>query len=281
MVLAYAMRAEFRNTHPIARSIVEKAEALGLTCKEEAHAEILPGLGVKLEHEEGVVLVGNQKLLHNHKLSTKAFEPFAKSHLEDGRTIVYVSCGKKILGALAFEHEVRTGTKEMLEGLLQRGVKHLVLLSGDEEKVAHAFARAYGFNEVYANVMPEGKADVIDVLKTKYAKVVMVGDGINDTIAMSRADVAISFASGGSEAAIEISNIAITRSDPMDILKLYDLSQKSLNVIGQNYWIGTGTNLVGVGLASVGILSPVAAGAIHIGHTVGIMANSSRIVLEK
>lgn len=281
MLFEYAMLAEYRNTHPIARSIVEKGRTLGFTCKEDEHAEILPGLGVKLHAEWAMVLVGNKTLLRHHKLSIKPFESFAKEHLEKGRTIVYVSLDQKILGAFAFEHEVRAGTKEMLEGLVERGVKHLVLLSGDEEKVAHAFAQEYGFNEVYANVMPEGKADVIDALKTKYQNVVMVGDGINDTIAMSRADVAISFASGGSEAAIEISNIAVTKSDPMDILNLYDLSQKSLHVISQNYWLGTGTNLAGVGLAGLGLLSPIAAGAIHIGHTVGIMANSSRLAFKK
>lgn len=281
MLFEYAISAEFHNSHPIALSIVEYGKALGLTCKEGEHAEVLPGLGVKLHTSWSLVLVGNQKLLHNHKLSIRVFELFSQKHLALGRTIVYVSLDKKVLGAIAFEHEVRQGTKAMLEGLIQRGVKHLVLLSGDEEKVAHSFAREYGFNEVYANVMPEAKADVIDFLKTKYKNIVMVGDGINDTIAMSRADVAISFASGGSEVAIEISNIAVTKSDPMDILKLYDLSQKSLHVISQNYWIGTSTNLAGVGLASFGLLSPVAAGAIHIGHTIGIMANSSRIAFEK
>ncbi len=273
----YALLAENANTHPIARSIVEKAKSLDLICKDVEQPEILAGLGVKLHNSWAMILVGNQKLLHNHKISTKPAEAFAKENLEKGRSVVYISLDKKLLGALAFEHEVRAGTKEMLEGLIKRGVKHLVLLSGDEEKVAHEFAKEYGFNEVYANVMPEGKGDVIGELKKKYKNVVMVGDGINDTIAMSRADVAISFASGGSEAAIEVSNIAITKSNPKDILTLHDISSKSLRIIKQNYWIGNSTNLGSVGFAAIGALPPVLAGAMHIAHTVGIMANSSRI----
>jgi len=191
--------------------------------------------------------------------------------------VVYVSMDGMLLGLMAFEHEVREGTEAMLEGLKKRGVKHLVLLTGDEEKVARAFGKTYGFDAIYANVMPEEKAEVIEALKRKYNRVVMVGDGVNDTIAMSTSDVAISFASGGSEAAIEVSNIAITNSHPSDILKLYDLSSKSLHVISQNYWIGTSTNLGSVAFAAFGALSPVMAGAMHIAHTVGIMANSSRI----
>ncbi len=280
-LLYYALMAEYRNSHPLARAIVEKAKRAHVTCKEMDIPEILPGLGVKLQTSWALILVGNEALLKAHKISTKMCTAFVKHHTQEERTLVYVSLDKKLLGAFALEHEVRPGTEIMLQGLRQRGVEHLVLLSGDTNAVAEAFAQKYGFDEVYANVMPEEKADVIDVLKSKYKHIVMVGDGINDTIAMSRADVAISFSSGGSEAAIEVSHIAITKSDPQDLLVLHDLSLNSLKVVNQNYWIGTSTNLLGVGLGAVGILSPVAAGAIHIVHTIGIMANSSRIALSK
>lgn len=275
--ITYAARAEQRNHHPIAEAILKEAKHLGFTCKDEEPSEILAGLGVKLVHQGTLILVGNAKLLTQNSVDVTALHSVAQRHLELGRTVVYVSVGTNVLGCMAFEHEVREGTQAMLEGLKARGVKHLVLLTGDEAKVAHAFGKTYGFDEIYANVMPEEKADVIKALKAKYSRVVMVGDGINDTIAMSESDVAISFASGGSEAAIEVSNIAITNSHPRDILKLYDLSSQSLHVIAQNYWIGTSTNLGSVAFAAFGALSPVMAGAMHIAHTVGIMANSSRM----
>jgi len=275
--ITYAARAEQRNHHPIAEAILKEAKHLGVTCKDEEPSEILAGLGVKLVHQGTLILVGNAKLLTQNSVNVTSLHRVAQRHLELGRTVVYVSVGTNVLGCMAFEHEVREGTQAMLEGLKARGVKHLVLLTGDEAKVAHAFGKTYGFDEIYANVMPEEKADVIKALKAKYSRVVMVGDGINDTIAMSESDVAISFASGGSEAAIEVSNIAITNSNPRDILKLYDLSSQSLHVIAQNYWIGTSTNLASVAFAAFGALSPVMAGAMHIAHTVGIMANSSRM----
>ena len=276
-LLYYAALAEHHNTHPIGIAITKAAGLVGFECHEENPSEIFAGLGVRLLDKEGEILVGNAKWMVQNAVALEAVQSQSDATLKKGQSIVYVALNQRLLGFLSLEHEVREGTHAMLEGLRSRGVKHLVLLSGDEEVVARAFGATYGFDEIYANVMPEEKADVIDALKKRYSRVVMVGDGINDTLAMSKSDVAISFASGGSEAAIEISNIAITNSNPRDILKLFDLSAKSLRVVNQNYWIGTGTNLVGVALAGVGMLSPVAAGALHIGHTVGIMANSSRI----
>lgn len=276
----YASLAEHRNTHPIAKSIIEYAKSLGVLPTEYWNCEILPGLGVKASKDKELIFVGNKKLLNNHKISIKEFEEKASEYLQSAESIVYVANGKEVLGFITFKHEVRPATRDMLEALRQRGIKHIALLSGDEEKVAQNFAKEYGFDAVYANVMPEEKAHIIQKLKKEYKGVVMIGDGVNDTLAMSKADVAISFACGGSEAAIEVSNIAITDSNPQDIVKLYDLSKKSLHVVEQNYWIGTSTNLAGVALAATGLLSPVAAGAIHIGHTVGIMANSSRLALK-
>lgn len=277
----YATLAEYRNTHPIAKAILEHAKTLGVVPSEYWHCDIIPGLGVKAIQDKEVIFVGNKKLLNNHKISVREFENQATKALKQGDTVAYVANGKEVLGFISFKHEVRDGTIEMVKDLRERGVEHIVLLTGDDEKVAQSFAQEYNFDEVYSNLMPEGKATQIEELQKKYKNVVMVGDGVNDTFAMSKADVAISFACGGSEAAIEVSNIAITDSNPQDIVKLYDLSKQSLRVVEQNYWIGTGTNLIGVGLAGVGLLSPVAAGAIHIGHTVGIMANSSKIALKK
>ncbi|MBE0497454.1 MAG: cation-translocating P-type ATPase [Campylobacterales bacterium] len=279
-LFAYAGLAEYRNTHPIAKAIVAYAKSIDVAPESYWHCDVFPGLGVKASHDASRVYVGNEKFFAQHKLSLRTLKSHAKAHLEAGETVVYVASDKEVLGFVAFTHEVREGTKEMLEGLRARGVEHLILLTGDAPSVAETFAKTYGFDGVYADLMPQNKADIIQTLKDKYGNVVMVGDGVNDTLAMSKADVAIAFACGGSEVAIEVANIAITDSNPADIVKLYDLSHKSLNVVNQNYWIGTGTNLAGVGLAAAGLLSPVAAGAIHLGHTVGIMANSSKIALR-
>jgi len=279
-ILKYASIAEYRNSHPIAVSIVEHAKEKNIDVIQNGESEIVAGFGVKCKYKNKRILVGNRKFLSNHKISTKEFYDSAQIHQEDGDGVFYVSLDKELLGMIVLKHEVRKGTKKMIEDLRQNGVKHIALISGDEEKVANAFALEFGFDTVFSNQSPIDKANAIEELKKRYNNVVMVGDGVNDTLAMSKADVAISFAAGGSEAAIEVSQVAITHSHPEDVVNLYNLSKKSLKVVNQNYWIGTSTNLIGVAFASVGMLSPVAAGAIHIGHTVAIMANSSRLARE-
>ncbi|XOB63013.1 heavy metal translocating P-type ATPase [Campylobacterota bacterium DY0563] len=279
-LISYAAMAEYRNSHPIATSIVKSAKDRAIDINQEILSEIIPGFGVKSKIDGKRLLIGNKALLSKYKVSTKEYKHEISTHLNNGKTVVLVALEDEVLGLLAFAHEVRPGTKEMVESLRHRGVKHIALLTGDEVKVANSFALNFGFDSVFANQTPQGKADAIEELKRKYDKVVMVGDGVNDTFAMSKADVAISFAAGGSEAAIAVSDIAITHSHPEDVINLYDLSKKSLNVVNQNYYIGTGTNLMGVALSAIGRLTPVGAGLIHIGHTVGIMANSSRLAID-
>ena len=276
-LLKFAAIAEFRNSHPIAKTIVSYAQNQNIEIAQYGDNEIIPGFGVKTKLNGKVILVGNRGFMSRCKVSTKQVQTEAYKHLDNGDTVVFVAVGNELLGFIVLRHEVRKGTKKMIEDLRLNGVKHIALISGDEKKVADNFAAEFEFDTVYANQSPRDKADTILELKEKYNGVVMVGDGVNDTLAMSKADVAISFAAGGSQAAIEVSNIAISHSHPEDVVELYHISKKTLKVVNQNYWIGTSTNLIGVGFAAFGMLSPAAAGAIHIGHTAAIMANSSKL----
>ncbi len=276
-LLKFASIAEFRNSHPIAKSIVAFTKDRGIEVIKYGDSEIIPGFGVKTKLNGTVILVGNRSFMSKNEISTKEIQAKAYKHLDSGNSVVFVAVDAKLLGFIALNHEVRQGTKKMIDDLRKSGVKHIALISGDEHKVANAFAKEFDFDEVYANQTPDEKADAVLKLKKKYNGVVMVGDGVNDTLAMSKADVSVSFAAGGSQSAIEVSNIAISHSHPSDVVELYNISKKTLRVVNQNYWIGTSTNLVGVGFAMFGMLSPAAAGAIHIGHTAAIMANSSKL----
>lgn len=274
----YALIAEHRNSHPIAKSITSYAKNLGLNANDDTISTVIPGFGVKTKYQNHFISVGNLKLMNEEEIDISTYENEYKTFLEDGKTVVFIAYDKKLLGLISFVHEVRDGTLEMIKALKLGGVKHIALITGDETKVANSFAKAFPFDSIYSNQTPQDKANTIETLKQRYGKVVMVGDGVNDTYAMSKADVAISFASGGSEVAIAVSDIAITHSHPDDVVYLHTLSQKALKVVNQNYYIGTSTNLAGVLFSALGKLSPVGAGLIHIGHTVGIMANSARLL---
>lgn len=278
-LIQYAAIAEYRNSHPIAIAIINHAKGLGVDINQEGESTIIPGFGVETTVGNELIVVGNKRFLKQHNINIDEFSVRTEEFLDEGKTVVFIAIDGELLGLLALEHEVRPGTQRMITDLRNKGVKHIALITGDEEKVANAFALKLGFDTVFANQSPHDKAAAIENLKEKYNNVVMVGDGVNDTLAMTKADVAISFAAGGSEAAIEVSDIAITHSHPEDIVNLYEISKKSLIVVNQNYWIGTSTNIVGAIFGAVGLLSPAAAGAIHIGHTTAIMSNSSRLAL--
>jgi len=279
-LVKYLAIAEYRNTHPIASAIVKHANNMDIYIEQNADTLVLSGLGVKCKYGKKTILAGNKKLFLEQNISLGSFDKKANEFLQDGKTVVFVAVDEKVLGFVTLEHEVRTGTQKMIQDLRKKGVKHIALITGDDKRVAASFAKEFDFDRVYANQSPHDKAEAIINLKKDYKNVVMVGDGVNDTLAMSKADVAISFAAGGSEAAIAISNIAITHSHPEDVVNLYDLSKKSLKVVEQNYWMGTSTNILGAAFGAVGLLSPAAAGAIHIGHTTGIMANSSKLAMD-
>lgn len=271
-----ASSIEHRNTHPLAVSINEYANSLNIAPNVNFKSEILPGFGVKAKFEGKEFLLGNLRLMKKHGVKMQNLK-IAKT--TDENTIVYLAKEGQILGAVIYEHEIREGAIETVDALKKRG-KKVVLLTGDEEGAANKFASEFKFDEVYHSLMPDEKANIVEKLKEK-GKIVMIGDGINDTLAMSKADIGISFASGGSEAAIEVSNIAVTHSRPLDIIRLHDLSEFALRVVKQNYNIGTGTNILGAALGALGALSPAGAGLVHIAHTAGIIANSSRIGFKK
>ena len=271
-----ASSIEYHNSHPLAVSINEYANKLNIAPNPNFKSEILPGLGVRAKFQSDEFLLGNLNLMKKNGVNLQNFQA-SKSH--DGNTIVYLCKNDEILGEIIYEHEIREGSVEAVKALKNRG-KKVVLLTGDDEKAAKAFAKQFEFDEIYYSLMPDEKAKIVQDLKSR-GKVVMIGDGINDTLAMSKADIGISFASGGSEAAIEISNIAITNSRPLDIVRLHDLSAFALRVVKQNYNIGASTNMLGAALGALGALNPAGAGLVHIAHTAGIIANSSRIAIKK
>ena len=129
--------------------------------------------------------------------------------------------------------------------------------------------------------MPEHKADIVRRLRAEGCRVLMVGDGINDALALAEADVGVAMGVGSSEAALEAADIALVGDDLSGLTTVRDLSRRTLGVVRQNFWIATGSNLGGAALGAAGLLSPVAAGLLHIVHTGGVLANSSRLLRLK
>ena len=129
-----------------------------------------------------------------------------------------------------------------------------------------------------AALLPEDKAVFLTSLRRQCRMVAMVGDGVNDAVALARADIGVAMGAGGAEAAIEAADISLVDSDLERLLFLRRLSRQTVGVIEQNHWLAVSTNVIGMGLGAGGLITPLLAGLLHIVHTLGIMVNSSRLL---
>lgn len=272
------LNLEHKNTHPVAKSIIDFAKSNGakISPNFQKNVEISNSIGLGVSAKIGFdkFILGNAKFMKQNGISLPKNTP-----KNSAATMIYLAKNGEFIGFLALIHEVRENSKEVLEILRKHGVKKIVLLTGDDEKVAKDFAKSFDFDEIFYDLMPQDKAKIVKNL-SRFGKVVMIGDGVNDTLAMSMAEVSLSFVNADCQAAIETSNIALSKPDLMDIVRVYELSKFAIKIADQNYKIGTFTNIIGAILAMLGFIAPSGAGLLHIAHTSAIIANSSRINLQ-
>jgi cation-transporting P-type ATPase C len=277
-VLALAFAAEMHNPHPIARAIVNKAQEAGITLTHSTDSEVALGRGVSVRMEDDVIVVGNAQLMEDQSIEIDPAIEQSNRFLEQGRTVVYVAKNGNLEGLIVLSNEVRPGTTSLMEALKKDGVQEIYLVTGDLDPVAKALARDLHLDGYRASLLPEAKARFIEQLKVRGRQVAMVGDGVNDALALSNANIGIAMGAGGSEVALEAADIALVDSDLTRLLMLRQLSWDTMRVIEQNHWLAVSTNLIGMALGAFGTVGPVVAGLIHIVHTLGIMLNSGRLL---
>lgn len=277
-LLQLACSAETHNHHPLAQAVVREAAQRGIAATAHEVCEYHLGLGMRAEVHGHEVLVGNAKLARMYKADPGRMALEADELSARGLTVLYVFKDKQPMGLMGFSAQVRPEAKRVLHRLRSMGVRRFALITGDEQASAEYLANTLGIEECHASVMPEDKARVLLQAKARGERVLMVGDGINDALALARADVGAALGTAGSEVAVEAADIALAEDNLEAVADVYALSHRTLRVVHQNFWIATGSNLVGVIAGAVGMLSPVTAGLVHIGHTLGVLANSSRLL---
>jgi cation-transporting P-type ATPase C len=198
--------------------------------------------------------------------------------MESGHTVVYVARNGKAQGLIGVANPLRPPVSEVMDWLRRDGVQSLCLVSGDTEPVARRISLKLGLDDCRAPLRPEEKSGYVEELKGRGHRVVMVGDGVNDALALARADIGIAMGAGGSEVAMEAADIALVDNDLTRLIRLRQLSRQTMRVVEQNHWLAVSTNLLGILLAAAGGLSPLAAGLFHVVHTLGIMLNSRRLL---
>ncbi len=251
--LLYAAVCESASQHPIGTAILNCAYERGITVPVGEKNENFSGKGVKCLYEGTEICVGNKALLEETDISSENYEEKANALLSQGKTVMFVCAEKKTVGVIAVSDKLKDTSRKAFEKLSVLGVK-TVLLSGDNSVCAEYVGKQLGADEVYAQVLPEQKADVITDLKAKYGSVMMIGDGINDAPALAAADIGCAVASG-SDIAIDSADIVLMKNDPTDVPKAIRLSKLTMRTIKQNLFWAFCYNVICI---------PVAAGVIHI-----------------
>lgn len=279
-VLSWAARAEAGSEHPLARAIIDAAQAedLDVTGLPE-HTEPVPGHGIVATIGGRRVVVGNLRLLDRFDLDGRAAAARAAEELAAaGRTPMLVALDDQVLGVVAVADALREDAKQMVDELHQAGVKRVVMLTGDAPAVANAIAAATGIDEVHASLLPEDKLDAVQALQRGGYTVAMVGDGVNDAPALAAADIGVAMGAAGSAVAIETADIALMSDDLLKLPEAIGLAKRTVTVMRQNIVIALGTvTLLLLGVLFGGVTMALGM-LVHEGSVLLVIVNAMRLL---
>ena len=252
-LLQLAASLEAKSSHPISKAFEGYMSENNVTQLEVSDFENIPGFGIKGKVENEEIMLGNSKLLNKYNIKN--------THITDentlslnGNSIIYVIKNNEIIALIGACDIIRENVKNVIKELQNRGIT-TVMLTGDNEKTASKIAEELGINIVYSNVVPSEKAEVIKKLKEENKYVMMCGDGINDSPALSLSDIGVSI-HGATDIAMDSSDVILTQNNLNSILKLIDISKKTFKIIKQNLFWAFFYNLIMIPIA-IGILKPI------------------------
>jgi Cu2+-exporting ATPase len=276
-LLQIAVSLEKGANHPLANSIMENAQDLGISALSTAEIKFYPGLGVSGKIDGKTALIGSSNYLFEQGVDIpKEINQQAQDLAQAGKTLVYVGFGTEFLGIIALEDKVRTDAVTTVKRLQDLGLQ-VVLLSGDNKKTVEAIANQLKISQVYAEVKPQKKAEIISQLQANSQLVAMVGDGINDAPALAQANIGISL-HGSTDVAMETADIVLMSGKLKDVVQSLKLSLSTFNKIKQNLFWALGYNLISIPLAA-GVLLPSHGILLNPAVAAAFMASSSVIVV--
>ena len=243
--LAYAL--ERKSEHPLARAILTYAEEHKVEAKEVTDFQILPGNGLTAAYENEILNGGNLKFIQTKVQVSSEMERQAEQLAEEGKTPLFFAKGEELLGIIAVADVIKEDSPQAVRELQNMGI-HVVMLTGDNERTAKAIGKQAGVDEVIAGVLPDGKEQVISRLQ-KQGKVAMVGDGINDAPALTRADMGIAIGAG-TDIAIDAADVVLMKSRLSDVPAAIRLSRATLRNIHENLFWAFIYNIIGIPLAA-------------------------------
>lgn len=246
-LLQYAYSIETKSEHPLAKAVIAKAQEIGLVPYEITDFKAESGNGLSGEYNGEKIIGGSKKYISSLINISNDILSRADSLSEKGKTPLFFMKGDKLLGIIAVADVIKDESPQAVKELQNMGIK-VVMLTGDNERTAKAVGKLAGVDEVIAGVLPDGKEKVVADLK-KQGKVLMVGDGINDAPALTRADIGMAIGSG-TDIAIDAADVVLMKSKLTDVPVAVRLSRKTLRNIHENLFWAFIYNVIGIPLAA-------------------------------
>ncbi len=281
-ILLLAASLEHVSEHPLAEAIVNGAQEKGIVPTRVEEFQSITGKGVLGTVNGKMVALGNLKLMKSLGVEMKNLPEMADKLRKKGQTVMFIAIDKKAAGLIGVADPIKKSTPEAIRNLHDENIR-VVMLTGDSRKTAEAVAKALGIDRVYAEVLPEQKAEIVKELQKKGHVVAMAGDGINDAPALAQADVGIAMGTG-TDVAMESAGVTLVKGDMRAIVRAFRLSRATMRNIKENLFFAFVYNSAGIPIAAgilypfFGILlSPMIAAAAMSFSSVSVIANALRL----
>lgn len=278
-VLRLAACLEEHFPHPVGRAVVRAAQECGLVHDEETHDAkidyiVAHGIASSLGGQR-VVLGSRHFVQEDEGVDVSAAADQRERLAADGLSILYLAVGGRLVGLLGVEDPVRKESAETIRMLRSIGIKRIVMLTGDDQKTAAAVAARLGIDEYRAGILPHEKAETIRALKSLGSKVLMIGDGVNDSPALSAADVGVTL-SDGADIAREVADVVLAGNDLRLLIEAIELGRICMRRIRQNFGLSVGLNAAFLAGGLGGVITPALGALMHNATTIGVCLNAMR-----
>ena len=278
-ILAYSGSLENLSEHPLARAVVNAAKDKGITLKEVNNFENIAGKGVRGTIGNEVMLIGNPRLMKEVGVSLDKHRDKIEALEAQAKTVVALAINGHPVGLIGIADTLKDDAKEAVAKLKSLNIE-AVMITGDNKRTAEAIASQLNIEKVFAEVLPQDKAEKVKLLQSEDKKVAFVGDGINDAPALVQADLGVAIGTG-TDIAIEAGNIVLVKGHPLKVVEALNLAKTTFKTIKQNMFWAFFYNIAALPLAAFGLLNPIIAAGAMAFSSVSVVGNSLRIKRKK
>jgi Cu2+-exporting ATPase len=279
-ILALAAAAEARLTHPVAEAVLAKAREMKVRIPPRTDSRFHVGLGVEVHVNGHTVHLGSERFLRDQHIKLDSATTDLRQINSYGHSALLLAVEGRIAGAISYADQIRPECSAVIKTLHNRGLRDLTMLTGDNSTVAAGVASRLGLDRFVANVFPAEKAEIVAELQREGRVVAMVGDGINDSPALARADVGIAM-KGGADIAREAADVVLMEENLWKLIAAFDVSSNAMKLIRQNFAIIAGLNTVAYALAiPPGLINPGITTLISNGSAILATLNAVRPVMK-